>query len=152
VTASYIYTDEAGEPVAKIVRTETATGKKFQPYLATGPNTFSDTPGLDGIKLPLYRLGDVRDAIRLGETVYIVEGEGKADKLQDVLREAGSNAAVTTIAFGAKAPLLEEHLKELGGAKRVVILADSDIPGDGAATERAQAIAYAYPHCGDTNP
>ena len=82
-----------------------------------------------------------------GQTIFFVEGEGKCDRLRAALRESGSRGAVATIAGGANAPIPEDDISALVGAKKLYFLADSDIPGCGAATERARAIATAYPGC-----
>ena len=99
------------------------------------------------MKLPLYRVDEVRAAIEAGEAIYLAEGEGKADALRDALRKAKSAAAVTTLFGGANAILTDAHLASLTGAQRVVILADSDDAGRKAATARAQRITAEYPAC-----
>jgi hypothetical protein len=151
VVASFVYPSADGSPIACIDRIEPGfdgAGKSFLPYLwnaSTG--RYSDKPGLNGVKLPLYRLDEVRAAIADGRTIFFAEGEGKCDRLRAALRVNGSQAAVTTIAGGANAPLREDHIASLAGARAARFLADSDVPGCGAATERAQAIASAYPQC-----
>jgi len=144
IVARYDYPEADGTLVGYELRHEPGLngGKKsFTLHRADG------SPGLGGIWLPIYCLPEVRAAIESGATIYFGEGAGKANDLRDALRAAGSNAAVTTIAGGANAPLREEHIQSLVGARHVVMLADSDIPGDGAATERAQKVVDAYPSC-----
>jgi hypothetical protein len=146
---SYAYADENLK--ARVDRIEPGfegASKSFLPYLwDPSKGRYKERPGLNGVKLPLYHLDEIRTAIAAEQTIFFVEGEGKCDRLRAALREAGSRAAVTTIGGGAKAPLRDEHIAALSGAKMVYFLADSDIPGDAAATERAEAIAAAYPEC-----
>jgi hypothetical protein len=149
VAESYFYDD--GSVKARVDRIEPAldgASKSFLPYLwNASEGRYNHRPGLNGTKLPLYHLGEVRAAIAARQTMFFVEGEGKCDRLRAAFQESGSLAAVTTIAGGANAPFRDDHITAFAGATAVYVLADSDIPGDGAATERAQAIASAYPQC-----
>ena len=151
VVGSYIYCDASGKPLARIDRIEPGFGgasKSFLPYLWNqSKGGYDEKPGLNRTKLPLYHLDEVRAAVATGQTIFLVEGEGKCDRLRDSLRQSGSPAAATTIAGGANAAFRPEHIAGLAGAKCVYVLADSDIPGCGAAAERAQAIASARPRC-----
>lgn len=145
--AEFVYTDEHGAAIARVVRMEPGRDgrhKDFLPFLAT-PGGFADRPGLNGITLPLYHLDEVRRAIANGHAVFFCEGEGKVDKLREALREARTAAAVTTVAGGANAPLKPEHLDELRRAERVVFLADSDAPGRIAARIRAGLLVAQAP-------
>jgi putative DNA primase/helicase len=138
--ASFTYDDGDGHPVARIDRIEPGqdAAKDFLPYLAT-PDGFAKKPGLNGTKLPVYRRTDVLRTTRDGGSLFFTEGEGKADALRNAL-PAGSNAAVTTIAFGADSPLRDEHIADLAGARSVVLLVDSDTVGRKAGKTRAQRI------------
>jgi hypothetical protein len=151
VVASFFYVSADGSPPTRIDRIEPGfdgASKSFLPYLWNlSADRYNDKPGLNGTKLPLYRLDEVRSATAAGWPIFFVEGEGKCDCLRAALRESGTQAAVTTIAGGANAPLREDHIAELAGAKAVYFVADSDAPGDGAATERGRAIATTYPQC-----
>ena len=101
VVASFFYTDERGSPVARVDRVEPGRNgrpKEFLPSLWQG-NNYAARPGLHGKTLPLYRLGEVRDAVASGARVWLVEGEGKCDVLRAALREADDPPdAATTIA------------------------------------------------------
>ena len=146
VVASFIYDDGDGNPVARIDRIEpgrNGRAKDFYPYPATDDG-FAERPGLNGTRLPLYRRGEVLDAGRCNGTIFLVEGEGKGDRLREALRAGGSGAAVTTIASGANAPIREDHIADFAGAKMVVVLPDSDAPGRTAAELRARSIARAH--------
>ena len=146
---SFFYS-ENGVPVARVDRVEpglNGRSKDFFPYRALPGGGFAKKPGLNGMKLPLYRVDDGRAAIEAGEAIYLAEGEGKTDALRDALRKDESAAAVTTLFGGANAILTDAHLAALSGAPRVVILADSDDAGRKAATARAQRIVAEHPAC-----
>ena len=89
-------------------------------------------------------MDQVRVAIASGEAIYLAEGEGKANALLDMLRNAASGAAVTTLFGGANARLTDAHLASLSDATDVIVLADSDHAGRSAAATRAKRIASAY--------
>ncbi len=149
VVASFVYA-ENGMALARVDRIEPGQNgrdKDFLPYLALPGGGFAKKPSLKGMKLPLYRVDEARDAIDAGETIFLPEGEGKADALRDVLRKARSAAAVTTIQGGATAPILPKHVESLAGARTVIFLADSDDAGRTTARSRSQRIADAYPAC-----
>jgi putative DNA primase/helicase len=148
--ASFLYIDENGKPLARIDRNEpgyNGRDKDFLPHLALPDGGFATSPGLNGAKLPLYHLPELRAAIAAEAAIYLVEGEGKADALREALRKGGSPAAATTIAGGASAPMTDEHVASFSGSQTVVILADSDAPGRKAAKARAQRIISASPTC-----
>jgi putative DNA primase/helicase len=141
--ASFQYEDEGGRLIARVDRVEPAYNgdeKGFYPYLWDGTR-YAKKSGLAKKKLPLYRLPEVRRAINAGELFFIVEGEGKGDRLRDALGGAKIAAAVTTIPGGCGAPLTDEYLHQLRGLKSAVILADSDDSGRSAAQLRAERIA-----------
>lgn len=146
---SFVYA-ENGVALARVDRIEPGLNgrdKDFLPYLALPGKGFEKTAGLNGMKLPLYRVDEVRAAIGAGEIIYFVEGEGKCDRLREALLKAGSAEAVTTLFGGASAPMRPEHLRSLGGARQVIVLGDSDNAGRRARRSRAQRIADAYPTC-----
>ena len=150
VVASYVYRDSLGKPLARIDRVEPGwrgRGKEFLPYATDESGTFYAHAGLNGVKLPLYRLDELGTAIDASATVYVTEGEGKSDRLRAIIRREGNASAVTTIQGGANATIRDEHVESLKGAHRVVVLADSDEPGRRAACLRAQRIAEANPVC-----
>ncbi len=151
VVASYFYSDPTLTPIARVDRIEpglNGASKSFLPYLwDASEGNYSRSAGLKGTNLPLYRAHEVRAAIAGRQTIFVVEGEGKGDRLRDVLRAADSIAAVTTIHGGANAPFRDDHVEALAGAEGVVVLADSDAPGRLAARSRAQRIADAHMGC-----
>jgi hypothetical protein len=143
VVATFRYEHEDHVLIAKVERVEPGRNskpKEFFPYLWEGTK-YAKTSSLKDRKLPLYRLPELRRAIDAEERIFLVEGEGKADKLRDALRAAGIAGAITTLFGGAPAKLTEEHLYQLRGLKSLDIIADSDAPGRKAARTRAEQIA-----------
>jgi hypothetical protein len=69
----------------------------------------------------LYHLPDVLEAAARGDLIVVVEGEKKCDALR---KRAG--LCVTTWAEGAKAELQPDWLRNVAGAGRLWVLADSD--------------------------
>jgi putative DNA primase/helicase len=151
VVASYVYCDVNQNPVARVDRFEPGfdgASKSFLQYLYNAlEGSYDERPGLNGAKLPLYRIDEVFAAIAEGEMIILVEGEGKCDSLRAALRASDLRAAVTTIANGANAAFRADHIAALSSARKVSVIADSDIPGSGAASERAQQIADTYRQC-----
>jgi hypothetical protein len=143
--AEYEYIDKDGNVCGKVERVEPGRDgrrKEFFPHHFDGSKFVL---GLNGKQFPLYHADEVAQAIADGQTVFVVEGEGKADALRAALRDAKSRAAVTTIAGGCKAPLRDEHVAAFDGAPKVVFVADSDEPGRASAAARADVIARRYP-------
>lgn len=145
VVASFTYRDRAGEPVGRVDRIEPGRKGRNKDFLQNGFESGSYSPGLNGATLPLYNLPDVERAIKRGETIFVTEGEGKADRLAAALKAAKVSAAVTTIAGGANAPMQPEHIIAFKGAPRIVVLADSDSPGRACSEKRASKLAAVYP-------
>jgi putative DNA primase/helicase len=143
-TAMFEYHNEDGSQFARVDRVEPGRNgkpKDFYPRLWEGTG-YAIRSKLNGKKLPLYRLPEVRQAIEAGERLFLTEGEGKGDKLREALEAAKIVGAVTTIPGGCGAPLTDEHLHQLRGLKSAVILADSDTSGRAAARLRAERIVH----------
>ena len=87
----------------------------------------------------LYRLPELRQAIAVGATVFVVEGEKDCDRLA-----AGGLAATTNIEGAAqpdqKSKWRKEYTAQLAGAARVVLLPDHDEPGRAHMQAIAQAL------------
>ena len=96
-------------------------------------------PGLDGLQLPLYHRSEVLLAAREFRTIFLVEGEGKADLLRASLAESRTSGAVTTVPHGANARMRDAHVADFVGAGRVIVVADSDTVGRAAARTRARS-------------
>jgi hypothetical protein len=140
----YLYADLTGTVVGCVDRIDaidSQDGKKR--FVQQRCENGAFVPGLNGVKLPLYRLLEVRE--RIDEPIYFAEGERKTDCLANALRCVESQGAVTTIAGGGNEILTAEHLAQLRGCVSVVVLADSDVPGRLTARTRARAIVETYP-------
>jgi hypothetical protein len=123
--ATFEYADADGEVIYRTTRREpdgwSGPGKRPKRFVA---QRFEDGRWIDGIKgierVP-YRLPELRQAIEAGGTVFVVEGEAKADKL------AHWGFLATAVAFGAEG-WKADYARHFAGA-RVVILPDNDEPG-----------------------
>ncbi|MEM9085787.1 MAG: AAA family ATPase [Pseudomonadota bacterium] len=123
--ATFEYANADGELIYRTVRLQPAywTGpgkspKEFRAERFEGGRWVAGIKGLDRVP---YRLPELAQAIDAGETVYLTEGEAKADKL------CNWGFAATAIAFGSKG-WSDEYAQHFSGA-RVVILPDNDTPG-----------------------
>ncbi|MFW5415432.1 DUF3987 domain-containing protein [Nocardiopsis sp. CNT-189] len=126
--ASYDYTDQAGEVLytQQRFRCRVCAEKTFRPRdAATG------RLGLPDARV-LYNLPAVLDQAATGGTVYVVEGEKDADRLNAM------GLVATTAVNGAGKPWKHDYTTALKGA-RVVVIADNDAPG----IEHARAVAQA---------
>ncbi|MGC2634344.1 MAG: CHC2 zinc finger domain-containing protein, partial [Candidatus Cybelea sp.] len=135
VVASFAYDDGTDKVIARVVRIEPGRdgrSKNFLPYRVDGKEIASK-PGLDGLQLPLYQRSEVLLAARESGTIFLVEGEGKADLLRASLAESRTSGAVTTVPHGANACMRDAHVADFVGAGRVIVVADSDTVGRAAA-------------------
>ena len=117
VADRYIYTDEDGNPLIRVTRTDP------KGFWQERWEEDEWKPGLRNVRRPLFNLPMVLAASQRGETVYVVEGEKDA---QNILDRAA--AVATTALGGASAAWTEEYTKALAGAD-VIIVADDDEPG-----------------------
>ncbi|MEA5504843.1 VapE domain-containing protein [Halotia wernerae UHCC 0503] len=120
----YVYYDRNGQPLVKVTRIDDGNGKKriFQSHW----NGINWVKGLtDEVKsrIPIYRYAQVTEAIALGKTIFIVEGEGIAD----ILWEMGI-PATTTIGGALKYRAYGNYQGDLEGAN-LVLCPDRDEPG-----------------------
>jgi 5S rRNA maturation endonuclease (ribonuclease M5) len=82
--------------------------------------------GLGDIKRVIYNLPKVLSAARIGETIWVVEGEKDADKLDSL----GFTATCNFEGAGTgKSKWKPEYSEFLRGAGSVIIVADRDDPG-----------------------
>jgi hypothetical protein len=87
---------------------------------------------LDGLSPILFKLPELRQAVKAGKTILLPEGEGKVNRL----RELGFEA--TTNPFGA-GKWDDIYTKEFAGADAVII-PDYDKPGLEFAEQKARAL------------
>lgn len=135
-----------GKPQARIypfsdtyvrVRYADKSGKEVVPFSFDGNEWVNKEPKRDdGELLPLYRAGDIGEA---GSTVYVVEGEGKADAVAIQLQLVGVSCG-----GGSNKGNWPKYDWSVLKGNRVVILPDNDEDGAKYATalaERLRSIA-----------
>jgi len=118
VIATYHYTDEQNVLLYDVLR---FAPKDFRQKPANGRKG----PGaMKGVRLVLYRLRAVIEAVHNGEIIYIVEGEKDADRLT---REG---YCATTAAQGAgKWSTVADHARHVLTGAVVNVVQDKDDPG-----------------------
>lgn len=121
---SYDYVDEHGQLLYQACRFEPKTFRQRRPD-GNGDWIYD----LKGVRRVLYRLPEVMEAVALGRTVYVVEGEKDADAL------VALGYCATTNAMGA-GKWHDSYSATLTGAD-VAVLPDNDKPGK----EHAERIA-----------
>lgn len=133
----YVYTDEEGVPLTRVIRTQFWNEKKERYDKSFGQERYSLESGweagLEGARRVLYNLPAVARARSAGQTIYLVEGEKDADVLALALD------AVATTNLGGAASWRPEYADTLRGA-RVVVVADNDDVGRRAAESRADSL------------
>jgi AAA domain-containing protein len=117
ITAKYQYDGADGSPVLLVNRTK---AKKFLQQKPDGSGGWAWGGIADKLKVP-YRLPELIEAIGLGKTIYVVEGEKSADALT-----ARGYASTCSPGGAGKWP---EHFAQHFQSADVLILADNDIPG-----------------------
>jgi hypothetical protein len=122
------YTDAAGELLFQVLR---YAPKGFRQRRPDGQGDWIWSLG-DASRV-LYRLPDVVEAVTMGKTVYIAEGE----KAVDALVELGVAA---TCSPGGAGKWCDEYSQYLADAN-VVILPDKDEPGEGHCEAVAKSLA-----------
>lgn len=125
--AIYRYHDEDGKLLYEVLR---MPGKQFRQRRPDGKGGWIWR--LDGVRRVLYRLPPVLEAVKRGETVYIVEGEKDADRLSSL-------GLTATTSPGGAGKWQDEYTQALRGAY-VVILPDNDEPGREHARKVAEAL------------
>ncbi|KHO62699.1 Toprim domain/AAA domain [Thermoanaerobacter sp. YS13] len=115
----FLYTDEFGTPLFRVLRWDKPEGKTFKTQNFDGKE-WKD--GLGNARKVLYRLPEVIKAIKNDYAIFIVEGE----KCVHAMEKLGLTA--TTNPFGA-GKWLDDFTKQLTGAKEVVIIPDMDEAG-----------------------
>lgn len=123
--AAFEYADASGEVIYRTVRREPAKwngpGKRPKEFRAERRESGRWVAGMGDCERIPYRLPELRQAIEAGDSVLLVEGEAKADKL------AAMGFSATAIAFGCKG-WRADYARHFAGA-RLVILPDNDAPG-----------------------
>lgn len=143
-TQEWLYKDRNGKPLIKVIRYNFDNGDKdIRQNFWNGKTWVKKTPkSLERADKPIYKYQEIREAISKGETIYIVEGE----KCADILWSLGLKA--TTNIGGSKNFALSD-VKDLDGAKRVVLVPDRDKNGVALMAQWKEAIPqaeYLYPY------
>jgi predicted P-loop ATPase len=120
----YVYHSRDGQPLVKVTRIDDGNGKKkiFQSHW-DGKNWVKGLTEEIKKAIPIYRYGEVKQAISSSKPIFIVEGEGVADKLW-----ALGLAATTTIGGAGKYRAYGSSQQDLEGAT-LVLCPDRDTPG-----------------------
>ncbi len=114
----YVYRSENGDPLFRVKRYKTLTGKTFVQERADGGRWIGGEGCMQGVELVPYRLPEWKDS----KMVCIVEGEKDADSLWSLGIPATCNPG------GAGKWRLE--FNSLFAGKDVVIFPDNDAPGE----------------------
>jgi hypothetical protein len=134
MTAAFVYENEDGHPLFQARRFEPGKDgrdKDFSLWRRNGKGDWS--PGLDGMPRVPYRLPDLVAAARAAATIFVVEGEAKADAL------AALGLVATTNPMGA-GNWTTEFGDYCAGAGRVIVLPDDDSPGRRHAVDVVHSI------------
>lgn len=132
IRATYPYHDADGTVVFEVVRYDPKTFKQRRPDNRGGWHW--NLQGID--ERPVYHLPQVRRAVELGGTVWIVEGEKDAENLQ---WEVPEGDAVTCNSGGAE-KWRPENTRQVADARRIVIVRDNDAKGLAHARQVALAL------------
>jgi hypothetical protein len=121
-TTTYPYYSRTGAELVRVIRQDLNNGsKKILQQASTGNGWVYSTKHLDRASIPIYRYKEIREAVRLGQLIFFVEGEGVADCLVAL----GLQATTNLRGSGGLAP---SDLEDLKGAA-LVICPDRDKPG-----------------------
>lgn len=127
IVARYVYRDGAGAVVGSVVRLEPKGFGQQRPDAAGGWLW-----GLEGVKLPLYRLPELLSA-DVADLVFLCEGEKDADAL-------GSIGLTATTTPGGAGKAWREAFGDALEGRRVVILPDNDKAGRDHAEKAAVGL------------
>jgi hypothetical protein len=124
IVAEYTYTDETGQPLFQVCRMDP---KSFR------QRRWEDGRwqwGVSGVRMVLYRLPKVLEALARGEVVFIVEGEKDVEAIEALGKTA------TTLPGGA-GKWRDEYTESLKGAShRFIVIGDDDSPNPRANNRR----------------
>lgn len=130
-TAEYVYQDEAGLPLCRVVRKEAGTNsnrrKQFVQYRWSNGKW---TAGVDGVRRVPYRLPKLLNA----QEVFLVEGEKDVESLELFGLVASCNSG------GSGSTKLYKEWTSIFAGKDIVIIPDNDLPGRKHAAGVAEAL------------
>jgi hypothetical protein len=120
---TWVYYGRDGQPLVRVGHKDDGTGKKPERWQERWDGS-KWVKGLKGIKredIPIYRYAEITEAIALGKTIFIVEGETCADSLWIL----GLSATTNIAGSGKWRPSDTEDLR----SAKVVLCPDRDKPG-----------------------
>ncbi len=135
--------------VVEVYTYRNAVGVALYEVIRYEPKSFSQRRILEGgkksnvlgdVERVPYRYPEIIEAIGLGKTIYILEGEADADALVRLGLEA------TTSAQGAAWTWTAKFIECFRGATSVFVIGDNDRAGKAAARKRAKALALVCDH------
>lgn len=129
IVAEFSYTDQFGKELYRVERWEPGRDGKRKDFVQKHAVDGQWVKSMAGVRRVLYHLPEVMTV----DTVWIVEGEGKAD----VLRKLG---IVATCCVGGSNGWLDAYVDDLNG-KHVVICPDKDEPGQDFAKKIQNSLA-----------
>lgn len=140
----WIYKDRQGNNLIKIKRTDHGNGKKdVWPYKWLGDDWDRRSGYSKAIKrqdIPVYRHSWVREAIKNGEWIFVVEGEPCADALADL-------GLMATTSIGGGDTWQNSDTQDLVGCRTIVLCPDRDQPGMTRMETAARSIKKLLPQC-----
>lgn len=136
--AQYRYCDDDGELLYTVERWEPGRDGRRKDFVQRPASGHCGPGAMEGVPRVLYRLPEVRAAVRAGLQVYVVEGEKDADRLAELGHAATCNSGGADPGTGRK--WLPEHTQALRGAF-VTVVADDDQAGRRHARYIAEQLA-----------
>jgi len=144
LVATFNYEVEKGKEAFQIRRYDLGNGEKtFEAWHRTSDRYVGGMlkkgkyiPGMGKYKdKPIvYRLPEVQEWVKAGKTIYLPEGEGKAEVI------IGKGGEATTSPFGAGHNKWRPRYSDTLAGANIVILPDNDRPGHDFAREKANSL------------
>lgn len=134
-TTHYYYPDRSGNALIRVTRKDNGSGKKsiYQEHW-DGKQWVKGLGEINRENIPIYRYQEIKQAIANGESIFICEGEGKADLFWSLGLPATCNLA-------GSGKWRESDSQDLEGAS-VILCPDRDVPG----VKHCEAIAKDFPN------
>lgn len=129
IVAEFSYTDQFGKELYRVERWEPGRDGKRKDFIQKHEVDGQWVKSMAGVRRALYHLPEIIAV----DTVWIVEGEGKAD----TLRRLG---IVATCCVGGSNGWLDAYADDLNG-KHVIICPDNDEPGQDFAKKIQNSLA-----------
>lgn len=141
---NYFYPSRAGQPLVKVTRVDRGNGAKFfVQYHWNGQQWVKGLTPEIRAQVPIYRYRDVQNVIAIGQSIWMVEGEGCADALWAI-----GIPATTTLGGSKKYRSYGDYRQDLQAAQ-LVLCPDRDQVGMAHMEEVAQdfpSAQWCYPY------